>query len=128
MDLTDENLNLMLIICASLSSAGSYKLDLSDQDVHVFLEEDGTEVDDNDCFLAFGQGTVFIVGSKWEAETTAVEFSDKDRIQHTFPGTVSTEGNYIFKQTVFPRIIASGQYSRLCFSRRRLLGRGYHSQ
>lgn len=39
------------------------------ENVRVFLEDGGTEIDDNDCFLALKESTVLVVGSEWHARS-----------------------------------------------------------
>ena len=55
---------------STLFIAAQQKLGLQTQDVRVFLETDGTEIDDEDCFGVFGDGTVFVVGRVWRKDST----------------------------------------------------------
>ena len=40
-----------------------------EEECSVFEEADGTEVDDDECLLAYGEKTLFILGSQWKASS-----------------------------------------------------------
>ena len=50
------------------------------EEARVFLEVDGTEIDDDDCFKTLEDGTVFVVCSEWQSQpatTSSVDASEK---------------------------------------------------
>lgn len=69
---------------------GAHKLGLEGP-TRVFLEDDGTEIDDDDCFLALKEGTILVVGTKWQATSENSTVTAPLGGQHT--DTSGIQGN-----------------------------------
>ena len=50
---------------------GKEKLGIQEENCKVFDKSDGTEIDDDECLLAYDKGTVFILGNAWKPDTVA---------------------------------------------------------
>lgn len=50
---------------------GKEKLGIQEENRKVFDKSDGTEIDDDECLLAYDKGTVFILSNAWKPDTVA---------------------------------------------------------
>ena len=52
-------------------SSGKKRLRLTeDKECFLFEEEDGTEIEDDDCLLEYEKGTLFLIGTEWTSCST----------------------------------------------------------
>ena len=45
------------------------KLGLEEDGLHIFDDNDGTEVDEDECLLEYEKGSIFIIEKEWKAES-----------------------------------------------------------
>lgn len=78
-------------------SSGKKRLRLNKKgDCFLFEEEDGTEIEDDECLLEYDKGTLFVLGSEWTPRPTVpVTGSEANNVKKELEHAANFEDNEI---------------------------------